>query len=81
MDFYVGPFVVQWVYGRGDISILMTVLHTGEVIGNAVRDLIVCGILDTVDAVGLSFSLSGNYIAAYSILHVATLLNTHPIDY
>ena len=35
----------------------MTVLQTGEVIGNAVRDLIVCGILDTVDAVGLSFSL------------------------
>ena len=50
MDFYV-------IYNRGDISILMTVVHTGEMIGNAVRHLIVRGILDTVDAVGLSFSL------------------------
>ena len=35
----------------------MTVILTGEVIGNAVRYLILHGILDTVDAVGLSFSL------------------------
>ena len=56
-DFDVGHFVVEGVYGRGDIGIMMTVVPTGEVISYAVRDLIVCGILDTVNAVGLSFGL------------------------